>query len=52
MGGSLNLPSVVFGAAPFSQRYNVIADTVPLRTVRLALRYFYLVEYMHRSDCF
>lgn len=39
MGGSLNLPTVVFGAGPFSQRYHAIADTVPLRTVRLALRY-------------
>jgi len=39
MGGSLNLPAVVFGAGPFSQWYHAIADTVPLRTVRLALRY-------------
>jgi len=39
IGGSLNLPSLVFGAGPFSQRYNAIADGLPLRTVRLALRY-------------
>jgi len=39
MGGGLNLPTIVFGAGPFSQWYNPIADAVPLRTVRLSLRY-------------
>jgi len=40
-GGVLDLPTVVFGAAPFNTSYNTddyIASSLPLRTVRLALR--------------
>ena len=42
MGGSLNLPAVVFGAGHLSE-YHAIAGTVPLRTVRLALRYLFIL---------
>lgn len=40
--GPLALPEIVFGAATFSGQYNseaTIASDVPVRTVRLALRY-------------
>ncbi|KAI0092548.1 Aldo/keto reductase [Irpex rosettiformis] len=40
--GPLQLPELVFGAAAFSSQYNIaehLSSTVPLRTVRLALRY-------------
>lgn len=39
--GRLHLPELIFGAAAFSQQYNSVDhlnSTVPLRTVRLALR--------------
>lgn len=40
--GPLELPAIIFGAAAFSNQYNnnaVLNSTVPVRTVRLALRY-------------
>ncbi|RPD62043.1 Aldo/keto reductase [Lentinus tigrinus ALCF2SS1-7] len=40
--GPLALPDIVFGAATFSNNYNsddLLASDVPVRTVRLALRY-------------
>ncbi|KAF8974704.1 NADP-dependent oxidoreductase domain-containing protein [Flammula alnicola] len=42
LGGSLDLPAIVYGAGAFSNQYNTddhIASAIPLRTVRLALRY-------------
>ncbi|KAF4619372.1 hypothetical protein D9613_005452 [Agrocybe pediades] len=42
LGGSMNLPAIVYGAGAFSNQYNSddhLASTIPLRTVRLALRY-------------
>ena len=38
----MNLPAIVYGAGAFSNQYNTndhIASLLPLRTVRLALRY-------------
>ncbi|GBE79202.1 Aldo/keto reductase [Sparassis latifolia] len=40
--GSMHVPEIVLGAATFSYHYNsdeYVAGTMPLRTVRLALRY-------------
>ncbi|KAI0698867.1 Aldo/keto reductase [Cytidiella melzeri] len=40
--GSMRLPELIFGAAAFSNQYNAsehLSSTIPLRTVRLALRY-------------
>jgi hypothetical protein len=41
LSGSMDLPAIVFGAGVFSAQYNTddhVASTLPLRTVRLALR--------------
>lgn len=40
--GAMELPAIVYGAGVFSGQYNTddhVASTLPLRTVRLALRY-------------
>ncbi|KAF9482004.1 Aldo/keto reductase [Pholiota conissans] len=42
LGGSMDLPAIIYGAGAFSNQYNTddhLASTIPLRTVRLALLY-------------
>ncbi|KDR83499.1 hypothetical protein GALMADRAFT_219326 [Galerina marginata CBS 339.88] len=42
LGGSMDLPVIIYGAGTFSNQYNGddhIESAIPLRTVRLALRY-------------
>lgn len=46
VGEPMSLPPIIYGAGTFSNQYNTddhLASTIPLRTVRLALRYLHHV---------